>query len=280
MVSNATILTCFITLFICLVLPLLLIILFAWKNNGQKLISAWLLGAAGFFVTQILIRVPILSMFQLQPWFLSFAQSHMFLYAFLLAFTAGLFELAGRFGVAWLIRKNLNFKRSLAAGLGHGGIEAMLLVGSAYITNLVFIFMINAGNFDALISEAASAGVDAAQFTAIADTLINASPGLFLLAAFERVLAMIAHAAMSMIVCYSIHQNKALQGALICLVIHTLIDLTAGINMLNGSLISQTTAYLIVYTILTTVAVVSLWIIRTIHRQWTNKEVSHESETA
>ena len=280
MVSTTTIIMCTLSLLLCLVMPVVLIILFAKKNKGQKLISAWILGAAGFFVTQILIRVPILSVLSTQPWFLTFSQNHTFAYAFTLAFTAGLFELAGRFVVAQLMKKNLTFKRSIAAGLGHGGIEAMLLVGSSYITNLVFIFMINTGSFNSLLSEAASAGVDPAQLNAIADSLINSSPALFLLGGYERILAMIAHLAMSLIVCYSVSISKPLPGALICLVIHTFIDLSAGINMLAGTIITQNTAYLIIYTILTAVAAVSLWIIRKIYGYWSNKEVSHESETA
>ena len=137
MVPVSTILSCAFSLLVSLVLPVAVLIAFAAKYRRQGIASAWFLGAAGFFVTQILIRVPILAALQSQPWFLSFFQNHLFLYAFSLAFTAGLFELAGRFAVAKLLRKNLTFKRSLAAGLGHGGIEAMVLVGMTYVNNLI-----------------------------------------------------------------------------------------------------------------------------------------------
>ena len=58
MVSVFSILTCCVTLFICLFLPVLVLIGFAVKCRRQGIVSAWLLGAAGFFVTQILIRLP------------------------------------------------------------------------------------------------------------------------------------------------------------------------------------------------------------------------------
>ena len=90
----AAILACIFTLIVCLVLPVVLLLLLVLKYKKEKIFPAWLLGAAGFFVTQMLIRVPILTVLQGQRWFMEFANSHLFLYAFGLAFTAGLFELA------------------------------------------------------------------------------------------------------------------------------------------------------------------------------------------
>jgi uncharacterized membrane protein YhfC len=134
MVSVMTVIACVVTMLVSLVLPVALLIVFAVKNKRQGLVPAWLLGASGFFVTQILIRIPALAILQEQSWFVAFTQNRAFVYAFSLAFTAGLFELAGRLVVAKLIGHDLNFKRSLAAGLGHGGIEAMFLIGMTYVT--------------------------------------------------------------------------------------------------------------------------------------------------
>ena len=112
MVSVSTIICCVITLLICLLLPVLVLLLFANKCKKQGILPAWLLGAAGFFVTQILIRLPILTALQSQSWFQSLANNHLVVYGFGLAFTAGLFELAGRFVVAKILhKKQLNFHR-------------------------------------------------------------------------------------------------------------------------------------------------------------------------
>ena len=276
MVSVFTIVCCVITLLICLFLPVLALLLFANKYKKQGILSAWLLGAAGFFVTQILIRVPILTALQNQPWFLSFFQNHLFLYAFSLAFTAGLFELAGRFAVAKLMHRCLTYKRSLAAGMGHGGIEAMVLIGMTYVNNLIYIIMINSGTYDMLFAQVAGNELAAVQLEMIRSQLIAAPASLFLLAGFERLLAMTAHAAMSMLVCYGVAHKKALPCALICLGIHTFIDLTAGISQLAGSLLSQTTVYVLIYAILVLVAVASLFIIYQLRRRWNNQEVSHD----
>ena len=272
MISSMTLIACFITLFVSLLLPVIAISVLSFRNKGGKMVSAWLLGAAGFVVTQLLVRLPILSALQNQPWFLSFSENNGFLFAFTLAFTAGLFELAGRFVVAKIMRNNLNYNRSMAAGLGHGGIEAMILVGMTYLNNILYILMINGGTFDAVVNEAVAAGVDVSALMQIKDQLLNASPALFLLGGFERILAMIAHLAMSMIVCYGVHFGKPLKSALVCLGIHTLLDLTAGISMLIGKGLSQTAAYVIIYAILIVMAILSILIIRKIRRDWREME--------
>lgn len=280
MISIATVLCCILTLFVSLVLPMAALIFMMVKYKKQGILSAWLLGAAGFFVTQILIRLPILTALQSQSWFLAFSQNHLFLYAFSLAFTAGLFELAGRFAVAGLMRKKLTFRRSLAAGLGHGGIEAMVLIGMTYVNNLIYIAMINSGAFDTVIAQTAAMGVDTAPLELIRSQLLGISPALFLLAGLERLLTMIAQTAMSMIVCYGVAHKKILPCLLVCLGIHTFIDLTAGISLLTGQL-SQAAVYTIIYLILAAVAAVSLVLIRKLQRRWQDlpqKEVSHDPQ--
>lgn len=265
MVPSMTIVTCAISACISLCLPVVLLAVFAVKNKKQGIISAWLLGAAGFFVTQILIRVPILTVLQTQSRFVEFANSHIFAYTFTLAFTAGLFELAGRFGVAKILEKKLTWKRTLAAGLGHGGIEAMFLVGIAMVNNLAYIAMINSGTFDETLAMAAAAGVDVTQLEMIKEQLLTYSPAIFLLSAFERILAMTAHVAMSALVCYGVAFKKVLPCTLVCLGIHTFIDLSAGLTLV----LPQTTAYIVIYTILTIVAIFSVLVLKNLRHRWT-----------
>lgn len=273
MVSAFSILACILTLAVSLILPVVLLIILSVRNRRQGILPAWLLGAAGFFVPQVLIRLPILNSLAVMPGFMGFTQNHLFLYALSLAFTAGLFELAGRLATAKILnRKGLTWKRSLAAGLGHGGIEAILIVGMTYVNNLVIMVMINSGGFEALITQTAAMGGDVAQLQAVRTAILTTSPSLFLLAGFERLLTMIAQAAMSMVVCWGVHVKKAGKASLVCLLFHTLIDTSAGISMLatdaGGNVLSQTTAYTIVYVILILAAAASLYVLREIRRRW------------
>ncbi len=273
MVPAATIITCVISLLVCLVLPVAAAGIFTLKNKKQGILSAWLLGAAGFFVTQILIRLPILTVLQTQSWFMELSKNHLFAFSFLLAFTAGLFELAGRFAVAKLLaKKDLTWKRSLAAGLGHGGIEAIIIVGITYVNNLAYIAMINTGAFDAVLAETAGMGMDISALELIREQLITASPALFLLGGFERLLTMTAHAAMSMLVCWGVARKKTGVCVLACLAIHTFIDLTAGLAQALPTAI----AYPIIYGILIIVAAASLLILKRICCRW--KEDEHAAQ--
>ena len=264
MVPITTVVACIITLLVSLVLPIVVLIGLAVKNKKQGIVSAWLLGAAGFFVPQILIRLPILTVLQSQSWFAVFAQNNPFLYAFALAFTAGLFELAGRFVVAKLLEKKLTWKRSLGAGLGHGGIEAILFIGITYVNNLIYIAMINSGYFDTLIAQTAGLGVDVTQLELIRIQLVGMASSMFLLAGFERLLAMTGHLAMSVLVCYGVAHKKVGICVLLCLGIHTLMDLTAGISLV----LPQNIAYPVIYVVLTVMAVVSVVILKNIRRRW------------
>ena len=119
--------------------------------------------------------------------------------------------------------------------------------------------------------------MDIRQLELIRSQLVSAVPALFLLGGFERILAMVAHTAMSMVVCYGVAHKKVLPCVLVCLGIHTFIDLTAGIQLLAGTVLSQTAVYVIIYTILIAVAGVSLWIMKELCRRWTESEVSYAS---
>lgn len=152
-------------------------------------------------------------------------------------FTAALFEVIGRYAVAKLMRKNLTFQRGIAAGIGHGGIEAITVVG------------------------------------AVKDSLLHMHSGMFLLAGYERILTMMLQVALSLIVCYYVSKGEDWKGIIICLLCHCAVDFI--IPLVNGcateymgNLMSATTASIIVYVLLTVVAVASALAIRNLKKNF------------
>ncbi len=269
MVSMASMICMCITLAVALLLPLVGLLVYALKYKKQGIVSAWFLGAAGFFVTQIIVRTNILGILGTQGWFLNFAQNNYIIYVLILAFTAGLFEFAGRFAVAKIMAKNLTYQRGFAAGLGHGGIEAILLIGMTYINNLLYAAMINSGMFKEVIAQSVALGVDVTPLYQVQDALINTASGTFLLAGYERILTMICHVALSLIVVYYVKEKQAFKGAVICIGLHTALDGISGLlsglsTPYLGSLVSQNVTYVLVYVFLTVSAVVGLCYIRNI----------------
>ncbi|MBQ6885986.1 MAG: YhfC family intramembrane metalloprotease [Lachnospiraceae bacterium] len=273
MVRTSTIIAVVVTLLVSLVLPVIVYIVYGVKNKGKGVWTAWLLGAAGFIVFQMVIRIPALNVLALHPGFVAFSQKHYILYCFILALTAALFEVAGRYIVAKILSKKPTFERGMAAGLGHGGIEAMMLIGMTYINNLVYILMINTGSFDAVVEQTAALGVDTSALVTIKETLINSGSFVFYLAGFERILTMIGHTALSLVVCYFVWKKKDLLGIGICVVCHFLIDFVSpvvnGLATVHlGNVLSVSAAYVIIYVFLTIVAIISILAIKKLKGKW------------
>ena len=272
-VSGGSIAAMCVTLFISLILPVVVLIVYALKNRKQGVAGAWFLGAAGFFVTQIVIRVPILSTLSLMPGFVSFVENHYVLYALMLGLTAALFEVVGRFACAKILSKNLTYTKGFAAGLGHGGIEAIVLIGMTYVSNLLYVAMINTGAIEGVIVQTEAMGVDAAPVYALVDSLVNTPSYLFLLAGYERILAMIGHVAMTLVVFYFMSKKQTLKGIGICVLYHFVMDSMVGIisglaTPYLGSVVSQNVSYAITYVFLTVMAIVAVVAIGKIRAAW------------
>ncbi len=224
----------------------------------------------------MIIRMPILNFVSLIPGFGTFVAEYYVVYCLILAFTAALFEVVARFGVAKILQKKINYEQGVAAGLGHGGIEAILIVGMTYINNLLYAIMINSGTFAQTIEAVAATdttGMAEAQLLAIQASLVETPSYLFYLAGYERVLTVIFHTAMSLLVCYLVYKKKAVLGVGIAFVMHFLVDFIAPlINGLAmpylGSVITEGTAYVIIYSFLTVVAIASFVVIVMIGKKW------------
>ena len=278
---NLSILSIILTLIVSLIVPPAFAAVYASRHKKQGIWSAWLVGALGFFVPQILIRLPILAALSRTDGFIAFSQTHTLIYGFALAFTAGLFELSGRYAVARCLKKNLTYRRALAAGLGHGGIEAILITGLAYLSNVVFLVMLQTGGFDTTLAQTTAAGGDASQLLAARDALMNTPWTMFLLAGYERLLAMTCHVAMSMMVCYGVHTNRVLPWTLACLAVHTCMDFIASISLFIGKGLSLATAYTMIYILLTAFAVLAVVILKNLRARWATEnaqEVPYDSQ--
>ncbi len=277
MVSTGAFIGIIVTLLITLLGPIVAAIVYSVKNKGKGVWKAWLLGAAGFFVLQVLIRIPILNVLGTFTWFQKFAENNYIVYCLILAMTAALFEVVARFAVAKLLQKNMNYQQGVAAGLGHGGIEAIILIGMTYVNNLLYAVMINSGAFDALYDPTMiSFGAEGAlneQLYQIKTALIETPAYAFYLAGYERILCVLFHTATSLLVCYMVYKKKAILGVGIAFVAHFAVDFVSPvINGLAttylGNVISQETAYVLVYGVLTAVAVGAVVVIGKICKKW------------
>ncbi len=206
----------FISLILSVGFPVALVIYFYRKEKIS--IKAVFIGALMFFLFQGLIRVPIITVISYMPWYQSLVSDNMILVVLIMAFTAGLFETVARYiGLRFLLRKELNRKNGLAYGIGHGGIEAILLIGLSYAANILYSFLINAGAVD----------------SSFLPQLINTPSSLFLAAGIERIFAIFFHIAAALLVTYGIMKGKK-TFILFSLILHFLLDGVVGMLQILG----------------------------------------------
>ena len=135
---------------------------------------------------------------------------------------AGVFEELGRFTSMNLFKKKeLNKLNALMYGVGHGGIEAIIIVGLTSISNLITSIMINTGSFEPML---ASLDDEVKAQTLKQVSLLWTTSSLdFYLAGVERVVAITLHICLSYIV-YKAVKGKKLQLLFLAIALHAGLD--------------------------------------------------------
>lgn len=205
------------TVLICFALPIALAVWFCRKKPRRLLVV--LAGTLSFLVPQLMIRVPLLGTDFVQAFLLGWGPWSLSVFY---AFTAALFETTGRFLLFWLVlRHSRSFEDGLAAGLGHGGIEAITIVGFSYINNLVFAIAINHGTAASLLQGTGSTPDAAASLIA---TLTSVPAQNFYFAGLERLFTIGVQIALTTLLLSFMVRKKTLTGFLLVLALHTAMD--------------------------------------------------------
>jgi len=217
------------TLLICFALPIVLAVWLCRKKPRRLLVV--LAGTLSFLIPQLMIRVPLLGTDFVQAFLLGWGPWSLSVFY---AFTAALFETTGRFLLFWLLlRHSHSFEDGIAAGIGHGGIEAITIVGLSYINNLVFAIALNQGSAATLLQNAGQTQ-DAANSMIAAITNVPAQN--FYFAGIERLFTIGVQIFFSTLLLSFIVRKKALVGFVLVLALHTAMDFTLPVI---GSLFGQ-----------------------------------------
>lgn len=183
-------------------------------------------GALIFFVfSQILEKLLNVYVITINPYTMGWMKNP-FVYAAYGAIAAGVFEEFGRyFGFRFLLQKYWKWKGGIAYGIGHGGMEAVLIGLLASVQSIVFALLINSGGFQQMI-QATGGGQAAASLQAIQHQLLHTPSYLFLMSGLERVFAFALQLALSLIVLYGVRQGKMV-FLLWAIFIHAAVDFLA-----------------------------------------------------
>ena len=132
---------------------------------------------------------------------------NVFLYALYGGLMAALFEETGRFlGIKYIMRNQLTKENAFMYGVGHGGIEAMFLLGITSINNLANAMMINDGSMTSVLE-----GLDqTARETAVQglSVLWETSASLFFAAGFERIVAICLQISLSILIYQAVKEKS------------------------------------------------------------------------
>ena len=162
--------------------------------------KAFFVGMMAFVISQLMIRIPVLRFVLPRFAWFTVLQMNPWAYGVFLGLSAGIFEETARWiGIRFFMKGKRNAEHGLAFGLGHGGIEAMVLVGLNFIVGLGMVIGGQGALFPAGTKEIFMAGG-------------------------ERLYAIAFHVGASLLVLYGICMGKTVRYLLGAIGLHTLMD--------------------------------------------------------
>lgn len=175
-------------------LPLGLMIYLRKKHSARWM--PFLIGGVFFPVFAMMIE-PLLHVLVLGSSLGPVLQEKVWAYALYGGLAAGLFEETARLvAFKMVLRGEAEPVTALSYGLGHGGMEALLLVGTAMINNLLMGMLLLQG------------GQPPENLAAAAETLASTPTIMFLWSALERASALVLHVSNSVLVFAAVRTGK------------------------------------------------------------------------
>ncbi len=194
MFSTQTIAALAVGVVLALAVPVAAVIVFKRKNRDTWLPSVFI--GAGTFIVFALVLEQLLHLVMLP-----IVQKNQWVYAVYGALAAGVFEETGRL-VAYktLMKKHYTTKNSVLMGLGHGGVEAMIVLGGSFLMYLVMAVMANGyGGIEAFMEAMKGNAPDNINdnMRSILVTVEQVGFANVFASLYERVIAMVLHTCLS-----------------------------------------------------------------------------------
>lgn len=209
------------------VFPMILLVI--WRRKTHTPLLPALLGAVCFVVFALgLETIPKYPLFIMENDVSAYIATHTWAYVLAGTLLAGIFEETGRFVMFSLMKKKYNEKPvSVMFGIGHGGIECMILLGISALQFIAYAAMIQNGTFDSLLSQIPANVLDAeAQLAAVKEQVLTLTGGSVLLMMWERVTAVTVHIAFSVMVFIAVQRREKRYFYPLAMLLHALFDVT------------------------------------------------------
>lgn len=208
------------------VLPVVFVIL--WRIKSKKSVMPSLTGALVLVTFGIILKsVPDLLFLSINSPVSRFIKGNMWIYALYAGLMAGIFEETGRFVSFKLFLKRHDYRESaIAYGLGHGGLECMIVLGLSMLQNFTYAQVINAGKMEEVINTFTDESAKEV-FRSLQEEIINLSVQECAWAGIERISALVIQVSLSVVVYYAANIEKKKYFLAIAIALHTLVDIFA-----------------------------------------------------
>jgi len=200
MIETSTITAMAIAGVYCTLLPIVLLIV--WKCRTHTKLFPFFVGAGIFILFAMVLENLLHQVCLLSDNALSRAiRGSVILTMLYGGFAAGIFEETGRFVAFKLMKRRNDRETAITYGIGHGGIESILLIG---VTLLLYVFYAVTFNQGGLPALTAIAGDDATASMLL--TSMQATPvSNYFISAWERSYSVVLHIALSVLVFSAVH---------------------------------------------------------------------------
>lgn len=203
-----------------------------WVRKKHEPFKTVLVGAVIFLLFVMILEKPIQTLVITggHP-VAAFLDANPVWWALVVGLFPGLFEETGRlFAFKAILKNRKNRETAVSCGIGHGGMEVILLLGVNAAAYLAYAAMINAGTFGAVIEQAAAKAPEQAEtLRTLAEQLAGYTVAGVGLGLMERAFAFLFHLGASILVFYACRDRGRFWLYPLAIVLHTALDFIAGL---------------------------------------------------
>lgn len=232
---------------LAITIPVVLIV--AWKMYTKRSLVPFWVGIMVFIAFSRMLEMIPHSLFLLSSNPVSKAiNGNVVLYVIYAATVAALFEETGRYlAFRFVLTKHPNKETAVTYGIGHGGIECILVLGVTYIQYYAYGQLINNGSMDKMLS----AYKDSSQSVDALNQLITNIKGVTQMTCYmadlERISAMMVQVALSILVFQAVYVAGKKYMYWVAVALHFLMDVPAALYQKGVLKLLPTEIILFVY---------------------------------
>lgn len=212
---------------LCFLTPIILLIAVKIKTKA-KLIPT-LIGSGIFIVFALILEQICHALFIIIDSPLSqFVNHNVWIYALYGGLAAGIFEETGRFvAFKFLLKKHNKKITSIMYGIGHGGIEMIIIGGLSMFNALVTSIMLNSKGIEGILAMVPESAKETTK--AGLESLLTNQRYLYLVSYEERLAAIVLQIALSVLVFVAVKNAKKKFLFPLAIFLHALIDMIAAL---------------------------------------------------